>query len=166
MNSLNPLIAASFGLSALAIAPALQEHPLLIINETASMTKGLYAYTDKANTLKRGDIVALKMALGANAYLVDELGYPETTLLIKRVAGTSGDIMCRHGTTVTINAKTVHASGKDRLGNSLPYWDGCAVLQPNQVFLLGDHPNSFDSRYFGPVTNSELLGIYRGVMTW
>jgi conjugative transfer signal peptidase TraF len=166
MNSLTPLIVANLGLAVLASAPAFQDHPPFIINETVSMAKGIYAYTDNANAIKRKDIVALKMTIGANAYLVDELGYPRRTLLIKRVAGLSGDVICRHGMRVTVNAQTVNAQSKDRFGNLLPVWDGCAVLLPNQVFLLGDHPSSFDSRYFGPVTKEQLLGTYRGVLTW
>jgi conjugative transfer signal peptidase TraF len=166
MNSLTPLIVANLGLAILASAPAFQDHPPFIINETVSMAKGIYAYTDNVNALKRKDIVALKMTIGANAYLVDELGYPKRTLLIKRVAGLSGDVICRHGMRVTINAQTVNVQSKDRFGNLLPVWDGCAVLLPNQVFLLGDHPSSFDSRYFGPVTKEQLLGTYRGVLTW
>jgi conjugative transfer signal peptidase TraF len=166
MNSLTPLIVANLGLAILASAPAFQDHPPFIINETVSMAKGVYAYTDNVNAIKRMDIVALKMTIGANAYLVDELGYPKRTLLIKRVAGLPGDVICRHGMRVTVNAQTVNAQSKDRLGNLLPVWDGCAVLRPNQVFLLGDHPSSFDSRYFGPVTKEQLLGTYRGVLTW
>jgi conjugative transfer signal peptidase TraF len=166
MNSLTPLIVANLGLAILAAAPAFQDHPPFIINETVSMAKGVYVYTDNASAIKRKDIVALKMTIGANAYLVDELGYPKRTLLIKRVAGLSGDVICRHGMRVTVNAQTVNAQSKDRFGNLLPVWDGCAVLLPNQVFLLGDHPSSFDSRYFGPVTKVQLIGTYRGVLTW
>lgn len=166
MNSLTPLIVANLGLAILASAPAFQDHPPFIINETVSMAKGVYAYTDNAKAIKRKDIVALKMTIGANAYLVDELGYPKRTLLIKRVAGLSGDVICRHGMRVTVNAQIVNAQSKDRIGNLLPVWDGCAVLLPNQVFLLGDHPSSFDSRYLGPVTKEQLLGTYRGVLTW
>jgi conjugative transfer signal peptidase TraF len=166
MNSLTPLIVANLGLAILASAPAFQDHPPFIINETVSMAKGVYAYTENANAIKRKDIVALKMTIGANAYLVDELGYPDKTLLIKRVAGLSGDVMCRRGTTVTINAQTVHAFRRDRFGTLLPYWSGCHVLLPQEVFLLGDHPSSFDSRYFGPIAKDQLIGTYRGVMTW
>jgi conjugative transfer signal peptidase TraF len=166
MNSLTPLIVANLGLAILASAPAFQDYPPFIINETISMAKGVYAYTDNVNAIKRKDIVALKMTIGANAYLVDELGYPKRTLLIKRVAALSGDVICRHGMRVTINAQTVTAQSKDRFGNLLPVWDGCAVLLPNQVFLLGDHPSSFDSRYFGPVTKGQLLATYRWLLTW
>jgi type IV secretory pathway protease TraF len=166
MNSLTPLIVANLGLAILASAPAFQDHPPFIINETVSMAKGIYAYTDNTNAIKRKDVVALNMTIGANAYLVDELGYPKRTLLIKRVAGLSGDVICRHGMRVTVIAQTVNAQSKDRFGNLLPVWDRCAVLLPNQVFLLGDHPSSFDSRYFGPVTKEQLLGTYRGVLTW
>lgn len=87
-------------------------------------------------------------------------------MLIKRVAGISGDVMCRQETAVTIGNKAVVAARMDRHGYPLPAWGGCRTLSANEVFLLGDHPASYDSRYFGPVSRSELAGIYRAAVTW
>lgn len=154
----------------LLVAPAFiaQPHndPPIIINESASMAKGAYTRLGNATALKRGDIIAMPMHAPAKAYLVEQLGYPEDTMLIKRVAGLSGDIMCRDGNTVTIGAKTVQAASHDRRGIPLPIWKECIALSPNEVFLLGDNPSSFDSRYFGPVTASQISGTYQAVMTW
>jgi conjugative transfer signal peptidase TraF len=168
MNSLNflPVLLANLGLAFLANAAMSSQQPPIIINETISMAKGAYVRVADVTMLKRGDIIALPMTSSAKAYLTKELAYPDKTLLIKRVAGLSGDVMCRRGTTVTINAQTVHAFRRDRFGTLLPYWGGCHVLLEQEVFLLGDHPSSFDSRYFGPVTKDQLIGTYRGVMTW
>ena len=33
----------------------------------------------------------------------------------------------------------------------MPDWHGCHILTEQTVFLLQDHPQSFDGRYFGPV---------------
>jgi signal peptidase I len=149
-----------------AALPEAIQNPPVIINETISMAKGAYVRTGDLAHLEVGDIVALPMNASAKVYLGDRLGYPEDTMLIKRVAGISGDVMCRDGATVTINDKSVRASFKDTMGNDLPTWSGCQALLPNEVFLLGDYTGSFDSRYFGAVTRQELSGTYKAVMTW
>jgi signal peptidase I len=146
--------------------PDLRTKPPVILNETASMAKGVYVRLGEVADLKRGDIIAMPMNATSRNYLVKKLGYPDDTMLIKRVAGISGDVMCRQETAVTIGNKAVIAALMDRHGNSLPTWGGCRVLLPNEVFLLGDHASSFDSRYFGPVTKDELVGIYRAAVTW
>jgi type IV secretory pathway protease TraF len=149
-----------------AALPNAIQNPPVIINETISMAKGAYVRTGDLGHLEVGDIIALPMNASAKAYLGDRLGYPEDTMLIKRVSGLAGDVMCRVGATVTIERKTVQASFKDTMGNDLPTWRGCRTLLAGEVFLLGDHAGSFDSRYFGAVTRGELSGTYMAVMTW
>ncbi len=146
--------------------PELKTKPPVILNETHSMAKGAYVRMGEVAILKRGDIIAMPMNSTALNYLVKKLGYPKDTMLIKRVAGLSGDLVCRKGSVVTINKRTVSAASSDRQGNPLPAWNGCRTLSTNEVFLLGDHPASFDTRYFGPVAKGELVGIYRAAITW
>jgi signal peptidase I len=153
-------------LIASAALPEAIHNPPVIINETISMAKGAYVRTGDLGHLEVGDIIAMPMNASAKAYLGDKLGYPADTMLIKRIAGISGDAVCRDGATVTINGKSVQASLKDTMGNELPTWSGCRSLLSGEVFLIGDHPSSFDSRYFGAVTRGELSGTYKEVMTW
>ena len=146
--------------------PELKTKPPVILNETPSMAKGAYVRMDDVAKLKRGDIIAMPMNSAARNYLVKKLGYPNDTMLIKRVAGLSGDLVCRHGSVVTINKRTLVAARSDRQGNHLQAWNGCRTLSTNEVIILGDHPASFDSRYFGSVSRSELAGNYRAIITW
>jgi type IV secretory pathway protease TraF len=166
MSAFLPLALAQALLATSATLPALAENPPVIINETISMAKGAYIRLGDADEAKQNHIIALPMNEAAQAYLGEDLGYPKDIYLVKRIAGVTGDVMCRHDGEVTIGALTVHAARRDTKGNLLPYWQGCYTLLPNQVFLLGDHPNSFDSRYFGPVMRDRLIGRYQGVMTW
>jgi conjugative transfer signal peptidase TraF len=144
----------------------LKTKPPVILNETPSMAVGFYVHLGEVADLKRGDIIAMPMNSAARNYLVKKLGYPKDTMLIKRVAGLSGDLVCRQGSVVTINKRTLAAARSDRQGIPLPAWVGCRTLSTNEVFLLGDHPASFDSRYFGSVSRSELAGNYRAIITW
>ena len=149
-----------------AALPALKTNPPMILNETPSMAKGVYVRLGEVADIKRGDIIAMPMNSTAQNYLVEKLVYPKDTMLIKRVAGLAGDFVCRHDSVVTINKRTLVAARSDRQGNLLPAWNGCRTLSTSEVFLLGDHPASFDSRYFGPVSQGELAGIYRAAVTW
>ena len=146
--------------------PELKTKPPVILNETASMAKGVYVRLGDVADLKQGDIIALPMNSASRNYLVQKLGYPKDTILIKRVAGLAGDLVCRRDSQVTINKRTLVAARSDRQGNLLPAWNGCRVLSSDEVFLLGDHQSSFDSRYFGPVLQGELAGTYRAALTW
>ena len=50
----------------------------------------------------------------------------------------------------------------DRAGRPLPVWTGCRPLGDGQYFMFSDHvPNSFDSRYFGPIDVVDIVGVYR-----
>jgi conjugative transfer signal peptidase TraF len=167
MTSALLLLALAQGLlAASASLPEFIQSPPVIINETISMAKGVYVRSGDTQSLKRGDVIAMPMNASAKTYLRDQLGYPGETLLIKRVVGISGDTFCRQGAVVTINDRSVTALRQDTQANLLPSFSGCRALPADQVFLLGDHPGSFDSRYFGPVTKSELSGTYKAVMTW
>jgi len=50
----------------------------------------------------------------------------------------------------------------DRDGRALPVWNACRRLHDQEFFMLSNHvPNSFDSRYFGPVQSADILATYR-----
>ena len=52
----------------------------------------------------------------------------------------------------------------DRWGRPLPSWQQCHRLRPGELFLLSvTNPASFDSRYFGPVSASAVIGVARPV---
>jgi type IV secretory pathway protease TraF len=75
------------------------------------------------------------------------------------VAAGAGDVVCRHGALITINGRAVaQARLTDTAGRPLPAWSGCIRLADTQVFVLAVDPDSFDSRYFGPVDGANVLG--------
>jgi conjugative transfer signal peptidase TraF len=153
-------------LLAQSFMPNQRNAPPIIINETPSMQKGLYVRTGNATDLKRGEIVAVPMPKNAKDYLVGKLGYPADTFLIKRVAALPGEIVCRQKDTLSVAGKTLQAKAHDRHDNVLPNWQGCHQLSNERIFIQGDHPGSFDSRYFGPVSRQGLSGTYLQVLSW
>lgn len=84
-----------------------------------------------------------------------------TMPLVKRVFGVSGDVVSVDES-VFINSEPVPNTNlmkMDAQGRALyPYQGG--ILTPGEYFLLSDYsPYSFDSRYFGPIEKSQLLGV-------
>ena len=49
----------------------------------------------------------------------------------------------------------------------LPAWQGCRVIARGEVFLMNwDEPQSLDSRYFGPIPLSAIIGRAEPVWTF
>ena len=41
-----------------------------------------------------------------------------------------------------------------------------AALAPGQVIVIAPHPRSFDSRYFGPISTSQIVAVVDPWVTW
>jgi len=95
---------------------------------------------------------------------------PPAVPLLKQVAATGGDEVCRSEQptgTLSINGKVVAETySTDQEGRPLPSWQGCMRLIDGEFFLLQPHPLSFDSRYFGPVLRCDIVGVARPLWTW
>jgi conjugative transfer signal peptidase TraF len=147
-----------FGLGLIAL-PALDSHtPLIVWNASASACIGLYRVLAGAAT--RGDLVLIHTP-DSIRQLADERGYlPANVPMLKRIAGANGDIVCAAGNAIFINGRLVaDRLMSDGLGRPLPHWSGCHLLSTGEAFLLMEGvTNSFDSRYFGPITTSAIIG--------
>ena len=149
---------------ALATLSADRTPALSLVNESPSLPKGLYLRAHGARP-ERGAIVAVPQPTPTRAYLAG-LGMPADVLLLKRVAASGGEIVCRNGSRVWGADWSVAAAGRDRRNRVLPAWSGCRVLAADELFLLGDTASSFDSRYFGPVRESDVAGVFRETIGW
>jgi conjugative transfer signal peptidase TraF len=155
--------AAFLGLAALALTSAFSPR-LVLVNESASLPKGLYVRAF-VGAPARGDVVATRPPRDARAYLAGR-GAPADLLLLKRVAALDGDEVCARDGLMDIAKLRLATRSHDRDGRPLPAWRGCRRLASDEVFLLGDTPDSFDGRYFGPVRRQALEGVFRPVATW
>jgi conjugative transfer signal peptidase TraF len=133
--------------------------PVLVYNASASAPIGFYRVLP-AFPMRRGDLVLVPVP-DAVAGLAAERGYiPLTVPLVKRVAATAGAIVCALDRRVTIDGR--HVADQlvvDRKGRRLPAWSGCRRLGRGEIFILMTAPpDSFDSRYFGPVSAAAVIG--------
>lgn len=136
----------------------------LIWNASASVPTGLY--TIKNRSPIHGDLVLVRLPEWVQL-IADQRGYlPSNVPVLKRVSALVGDRVCRFDRTVFVNGKvqaTVFLT--DSFAFKLPIWRGCVTLDEAEVFLLADHPKSFDGRYFGVTKLADVLGVAESVWT-
>ncbi len=99
-------------------------------------------------SIRRGDVVAAKFPAD-----------PDKTKLIKRVVGLPGETVEVKDTHLFVNGVAMSESYQPRYGIA-PYDEIASVnLKDDEYFLAGDNrPGSSDSRLWGPVTRSDILG--------
>lgn len=135
-----------------------------LINESASLPRGLYVRDDAAG-FGPGAIVAFTPDAEARAYLAT-LGAPRDMRLLKRVAALPGAEACWTPAGLRLSGRLLRTRPHDRRGVRLPRWRACGRLEGADHVVLGDTAGSFDSRYFGPVHRARLKGPYRRILTW
>lgn len=142
--------------------------PLVIYNASGSAPLGFYYVEQRLP--ERGEIAVFRPPPAIELLILTHDVLPAPVPLLKRVEAIGGDEVCRAKEpvgTISINGKVVaEVLDKDREGRPLPSWDGCMRLVEGEYFLLQPHPNSFDSRYFGPVSRCNILGVARPIWTW
>lgn len=88
--------------------------------------------------------------------------------MIKKIVAQSGDLV-EIGHSVDINGVKIKNSGiitHDSSGRLLPHAQTC-LIGNGEVFLMSDYSSrSFDSRYFGPVNQTQIIGVIKPVFTW
>jgi len=80
---------------------------------------------------------------------------------LKTVAGVPGDRVEKKGRCFYINGKDAGCAVKfDLQGRKVPYLANLSGIIPEKhYFVLGKHPRSFDSRYWGYVKHDQIAGI-------
>lgn len=153
------LASMAVGLCAVAFGAVVDAVPLLVWNVTPSVPVGLYLIVP-ARRLRAGDLVAAEPPQALARFLAGRGYVPPDTPLLKRIAAAEGQQVCRTGDRIIIgNVFEGTVLARDRRGRPLPRWQGCRRLGADDVFLMNAHiPDSFDGRYFGPLSTKHILG--------
>jgi conjugative transfer signal peptidase TraF len=125
---------------------------------TASMPNGFYLLLPPKN-LHRYDIVEFHPPPSDLIFLHQHNLIPKNGRLIKYVFAIPHDKICRENRTILVNGKKIgNVFAKTTAGVQLPQYAFCGSLGEKQYFLLSNKvPNSFDSRYFGPIMEHDII---------
>jgi conjugative transfer signal peptidase TraF len=145
---------------AVALSALMATTPQVLVNTTASEPEGLYRRIHEPPAV--GRLVAFKAPAAAYPYADAHLAYLRRVPLLKTVAAGPGDEVCaRDGRLVIAGRARALIASTDPQGRVLPHWAGCRRMGAAELFVFSDRvPNSFDSRYFGPIARQDVLGVY------
>jgi len=156
------------GLAALAWTAFVSPLPRLTYNPSDSVAIGWYRiepFDPRTASLPRPlsvDSIVLVPLPAEAAGLAAQRGYlPTRVPLLKRVGAVAPQHVCIVAGQVRIDGvPSAAVLAADRLGRPLPSLQLCRRLEPGELFLLSvTNPASFDSRYFGPVSASAVIGV-------
>jgi conjugative transfer signal peptidase TraF len=153
-----PLLAV-MGLASLAWASFAKPMPRVIYNASDSVPLGWYRI-GPPRTLRVGGFVLVHLP-AAPRMLAARRGYlPWRIPLLKRIGAVAPQAVCVRGGIVRIDGVRVAITLPiDGSGRRLTPWRQCRRLRAGELFLLSmSNPASFDSRYFGPVNTSAVIG--------
>lgn len=139
----------------LLMAPAPQDPTVYVVwNASPSVPIGLYGIVHRRPEV--GELALVRLPEGL-AEIANRRGYLQrSALLLKPVAASAVDRVCRFGADVFVRSRLLARAMIDSV--SLPHWRGCRTLVGSELFLLAEHPASFDSRYFGPIHARHVIG--------
>jgi len=116
--------------------------PTLLVRDRVIVNKLVYRYYGK---LERGDVVLFKSTITP----------PRD--FIKRLIGLPGENIRIRSGQVLINGKMIDQSKWPVIWDSSNF--GPYKIPENSYFFLGDNrPDSFDSRFWGPVPRGNIIG--------
>lgn len=152
------LAAGACAVAALAVASG-SGADVVLFNHSPSIPTGFYVRS--ASELEVGAVVTVRARDVATVEAARRHYDGETDRFIKRVAAVAGQDVCSDGQTLRIDgvevARVFVAAGRDAPAG----WVGCRRLAADEILLLGDSADSFDGRYWGPVSASLVEGVWR-----
>lgn len=160
-----PALMATLIATALAAGGAVtpRSPPLAVLNLSASEPEGLY--WRQATAPDVGRKIAFEIPGPGRDYARQVMPARLREGVLKTIVAGPGDAACVERGRLSINGRFLGlARSLDRRGRPLPQWRACRALRPGEWFVFSDRiSNSFDSRYYGPVQASDVIGVYRRI---
>ncbi|MBA6059468.1 S26 family signal peptidase [Pseudomonas juntendi] len=159
---------AAIGFAALAWAAFVSPLPRLTYNPSDSVAVGWYRIDPSdprtaslPHPLSVDSIVLVPLPTRAAMLAAQRSYLPTRVPLLKRVGAVAPQHVCIVAGQVRIDGvPSATVLPADRMGRVLPSLQLCRRLEPGELFLLSvTNPASFDSRYFGPVSASAVIGV-------
>jgi conjugative transfer signal peptidase TraF len=165
MNARCPTLFTAVVAASLLLSTIGETTPHYIWNASNSVPIGLYRVRPAAR-LTVTELVAVRPPDLLAAFL-DLNGYlPIGVPMLKRILALPGQTVCRNGLQIAVDGVDVgEARERDGRNRPLPVWHGCRVIADGDVFVMNwQSADSLDSRYFGPLPASAVIG--RAVPMW
>lgn len=129
------------------------------MNTTTSLPLGIY-YISK-ESLSLGKTVVFQKPTFLTK--MDKNWLIKKGVFLKKITAVPGDKVCTRNNRLSINDNEIGLiKSKDRNGDPLPNIinsEFCRNLIPGEFWTGTDHPNSFDSRYYGPIMAANLKTV-------
>ena len=165
MNARCPMLFTAIVATSLLLSTIGGTTPHYIWNASNSVPIGLYR-VQATTRLAVTELVAVQPPELLAAFL-DLNGYlPVGVPMLKRVLALPGQTVCRNGLKIAVDGVDVgEARERDGRSRPLPVWHGCRVIADGDVFVMNwQSADSLDSRYFGPLPASAVIG--RAIPVW
>lgn len=171
MTMRSVIVLAMLAGTALIVAPAFVKPEIrLIWNASASVPVGLYRIVpldvSESDRLDVTDLAVVMPPDDLATFLGERHYLPKGLPLLKRALALGGTEVCRVGSAIiAYDMSYGRARERDGQGRLLPVWQGCRILADGEAFFMNwDSPDSFDSRYFGPLPLTTVIG--RAIPIW
>ncbi len=130
--------------------------PMIVFSDSVNFSFGILDVT--ARDFGKGDYIAFEYHSGGLRLPIEKI---EGKILVKRIACMPGEIL-----KVDVKRRTVRCNGelvaraKERFlnGSKATIFVYQGKVPENKYFVVGDHKDSYDSRYWGFVDFNELKG--------
>lgn len=161
------ILCMDVGLAALLMPLAIPNRVQIVYNPSDSVPRGWYRI-GKIDSLHVGSIVLARLPAPAAALAAQRDYLPTGIPLLKGIGAMAPQRVCMDGMSVRIDDVVVATVMRsDGHGRPLSAWSQCRRLAHGELFLLSStNPASFDSRYFGPIRVSEVIGSAQPLWTW
>ena len=161
------ILCMDIGLAALLMPLAIPNRVHLVYNPSDSVPRGWYRIVP-ADLPQVGSIVLARLPAQVAALAAQRDYLPAGIPLLKRIGDVAPHRECVEGTLVRIDDVAVAAVMRaDGRGRPLSAWSQCRRLVHGELFLLSNtNPASFDSRSFGPILASSVIGSAQPIWTW
>ncbi len=129
----------------------------LLINTTISMPLGIYQIIHSNVSISKGDLIVFKIPKKSEQLLKKVVAIENDHIIVNQEG------VFLNGVLVT-NSKIFHFDSK---GHPLTPKFIDRTLSKNEIFAMGEHIQSYDSRYFGTVYMQEnnIKKVY-SLFTW
>lgn len=132
---------------------------LVYFNSSPSLPVGVYVRVPLKNPLERDGLVVVKVPKEMHKYIYGRNWLKKNTPLLKMVYALPGDTYTISDEAIFVNGEFVgEIYRQDKTGLPLPEIRGTFTVKEGYFLpMSARYPDSFDGRYFGQISQNEII---------